>query len=115
MAAIEPKPPYSITGLGLRNSLSKALDSSLPEPGDSRPVETGYRRGIGHTAIVTSASAPAPLLVVGVQISHFTDTGDITWYHMTVFSNQGKQWTTRARFSAFSELREIFQHMPIIM
>ena len=111
----DPKPPHSITGLGIRNSISKALDSSLPEPGDSRPVETSFQRGIGHTALVVAAPPPTPLLVVGAQISHFTDTGDITWYHIILFSNQGKQWTTRARFSAFSELREVFEHAPLNM
>jgi len=37
----------------------------------------------------------------------------VTWYFINVFSQNGHQWATRARFSSFESLQRIFEHVGI--
>jgi len=71
------------------------------------------RRGMGRTVVVVSAPPPPPLAVVGVQITHFSESGDITLYHIKVFSVAGEQWEVAARFSAFEALKGNLRNAPI--
>jgi hypothetical protein len=65
--------------------------------------------------VIISAPPPPPAIVVGVQITHYSESGDTTLYHVKVFSALGEQWEVAARFSSFETLNQNLLHAHIRM
>jgi hypothetical protein len=65
--------------------------------------------------MVMNPPPPPPMVVSGIQITHYSDEGDITKYHIQVSAFAGESWTVAARYSAFEKLYESLKYSRMNM